>query len=73
MKLWSLLVHAPLALLVFGERENQCEEDGTLTQEEKSSGCIHQENDFRAPDFDHSKLKVRQGRLGTLYNMTVVL
>ena len=67
MKLWPMLF-SPLALLVSGEIEEGTlhqDMDGAFCQEEKSSRCVYQENDFRAPDFDHSKLKVKQGRLGT--------
>ena len=63
MKLLTMLV-VSLSLLVAGEDLHQ--EDSILCQTEKLSRHIHQENDFRAPDFDHSKLKVNQGNPGTL-------
>ena len=61
MKLWTMLV-AYLSLLVAGE--DLCQ-DSVLCQTEKLSRHIQQENDFRAPDFDFSKLKVNQKNLGT--------
>ena len=62
MELSTMLV-ASLSLLVAGG--DLCQ-DSILCQKEKLSRHIHQENDFRAPDFDHSKLQVNQGNPGTL-------
>ena len=62
MKLLTMLV-ASLSLLVAGG--DLCQ-DSILCQTEKLSRHIHQEHDFRAPDFDHSKLKVNQGNPWTL-------
>ena len=61
------MLFSPLALLVSGEIEEGTlhqDMEGTLSQEEKFSSYVHQENNFRAPDFDYSKLKVTQERLG---------
>ena len=63
MKLW-LIVAASLLSLVSGKRADLCQDldIGTMGEEKEMDGCVlHQENDFRLPGFDFSKLKVRDG------------
>ena len=58
MKIW-LIVAASLLLLA-----DLCQDldIGTMGEEKEMDGCVlHQENDFRLPGFDFSKLKVRDG------------
>ena len=63
MELW-LIVAAPLlsVALSSGERVTFDLFQDMAGTEEKSSRCVHQENDFRAEGFDWSKLKVRKNR-----------
>ena len=61
MKIW-LIVAASLLSLVSGKNLCQDLDIGTLGEEKEMDGCVlHQENDFRLPGFDFSKLKVRDG------------
>ena len=60
MNLWRvLLIHLPF--IVSGDCEMLDENHEDNTYEEKNvKPRVHRENDFRAPDFDLSKLKVAE-------------
>ena len=59
MKLWLIVASS---LLVSGKKADLCQDLDIGTMGEEMDGCVlHQENDFRLPGFDFSKLKVRDG------------
>ena len=55
MKLWRVLL-IPLPFIVSGNCEMLVENH----EEKNLKPRVHRENDFRAPDFDLSKLKVAE-------------
>ena len=55
MKLWGVLL-IPLPFIVSGD----CEMLDENHEEKNLKPRVHRENDFRAPDFDLSKLKVAE-------------